>query len=43
MSREYAVKTIAIQGTKADLTALDKAVKDEGIKKEIAKAMEKAN
>ncbi len=42
MAREYAVKAIAVQGTKDDLTKLDKAVKDEAIKKEIAKALESA-
>ncbi len=42
MAREYAVKAIAVQGTKADLEALDKAVSDDKIKKEIAKALESA-
>ena len=42
MEREYAIKAIAVQGTKADLTALDKALKDDKLKAEVAKAMESA-
>jgi len=42
MAREYAINAIAIQGSKADLTALDKAIKDDKLKEKIAKAMEKA-
>ncbi|MBQ9817335.1 MAG: hypothetical protein IJM59_07725 [Proteobacteria bacterium] len=42
LSREYSIKAIAVHGTKADLEALDKAVTDENVKKEIAKAMETA-
>jgi hypothetical protein len=42
MAREYAIDAIAIHGTKADLTALDKAIADDKLKARIAKAMESA-
>lgn len=42
VAREYAIGAIGIHGTKADLEALDKAVSDEKLKKEIAKVMETA-
>jgi hypothetical protein len=41
-AREYSIDAIAIHGTKADLTALDKAIGDDKLKAKIAKAMETA-
>lgn len=42
MAREYSIGAIGVHGTKADLQALDKAVSDDKLKKEIAKALETA-
>ena len=42
LAREYAIQAIGIHGTKADLKALDKAIKDDKLKSEIAKAMNSA-
>lgn len=40
LAREYSIDAIAINGAKADLEALDKAITDDKLKGKIAKAME---
>ena len=42
-AREYAIKAIAVHGTKADLEALAKALGDDPVAKEVEKTLQKLN